>query len=484
MSSLDKEIRNKICKLINSNYMLATKDSKQKQLDKYFPDVTIECNGNNLLHYIAEYHEKYCEYASYYDTIRILLKRGLHLADKNDKGKNFLNIIVEQTPISLPRLIALNEEIKLNKFNSILINNRDNNGNAVMITLLKKFEKTIEYSESYLSNSLNKKIVTIEEIIESIKTIFSTLTDLGYNQIEIIGEKETNVFELIKSIQIKYQEKFNDNLDMNWDEDLMSIYYYRHPVEFATEYFTEDKEENFWLAKKYLNFSPLFPRDNELLFICQKNKGSFTEKINATRKYLEIGLNPNHKIEYNDLPLNFVEYAIKNKANINYIHKLVELAIEYGLDLNDCNIVEIMVKENYQSDYISLIKVLVEQNGGKKINNFTNIRTEAFMDVFRDVAKKFNLKYDWKEIFDDNFINIFFDVIDHYNFANDLTYDHDFITQTVMQIIEDRNNAVAPSDKIITKLEIINALKNLICKRTENEFNKFLAKTLSTHTEN
>lgn len=463
----DEKIRKKLYLGITADQNISLrKNNFEITLNRYFPDVTKKYNGNTLLHYVAElYRSCYTAGTPYFDSIRILLERGLTLDEKNDNGKDFLQIICNENSDSSYRLEYLKRFFTSYRDFSIyeLINNRDNDGNSIMQIILNNLK--IKITALYNSKgtfTVTRKVSEIEKMFKIIKDIFEYLVDSGYNQISITNSEEKDIFGLVKSMQ----------LNNTWKKDLMAIYYRKNPVEFVTTYFTEFKNDNLFRVKNYLQIEPESFKKSDILFVCQKKKYPLEQQSTAVEKYLELGFDPNYKIN----GYTFIDLAIKNKLDILYIVKITELAIKYGLDLNNCNIIETMVKKDYRPAYISRIKVLLEENGSKKNTDFLGIRIETFFDIFIQVLGKYNMDYDFEEIKDPDFIKIFLEVIDCYSFNNDLVNDYDFIEQTIMQIKEERNNSVVLNNNPITQLEVINALRTIITKRTDDKFNKFLVK--------
>lgn len=474
MAMSDKKIRKKIRGLINyRDYSsIISKDDVERWLDKTFPDVTIKCNGNNLFHYIAEYFKDYSNCNSYCDVIKMLMKRGLNIEEKNSNGKDFLQIICDDCSTSLSGLSKLESFLISNRFNSKLINNRDDEGNSIMHIILYNFKNQKILTDDKKKLISPRKFNDIEKMFDTIKNVFVLLVDMGYNQINASNAEESNIFEMVRTVQLKYQKKFNLSSTESWEKELMYHYYKERPVDFANKYFTEARDENLGQVKYYLGMSPIFFKEDDILFKCQKNGASIPQQIRAIEKYLELGFDPNYKI--NDY--NFVEYAIKNKKSISYVLKLTKLAIQYGLDTNNCNIIKTMVKANYNSDDISLIKILIEQNGCKKNIDSLSVRIDTFHNVLILICRKVDMDYNYKELIDKEFVKFFFEIVDCYSFNNDLVNDYDFIEQTIMQIKEERNNSVVLNNNPITQLEVINALRTIITKRTNDKFNKFLVK--------
>lgn len=470
----DEKIRKKLRKLIGDSYIDENRINYLiEKLDKYFPDVTIKCNGNNLLHYIAEYYGTYGTNNSYYYVVNELIKRGLNIVEKNGNGKDFLQIICEKNSDYLRGLICLEDFFMKRFHNDVIINNRDDDGNSIMQIILNSFK-----NQKILLNDSKKRLILpsdvkeIEKQFGIIRHIFQLLVNTRYDQISITNGQEKNIFELADSIQLKYEEKFGLTLDTTWKKDLMAIYYRKNPVDFATLYFTDDRNDNLSKVKDYLQLSSQSLKKSDILFVCQDCRRPMPEKVNAVEKYLQLGFDPNYKID----GYTFVEYAIKNNLYFPYVINITKLAIQYGLDLNNCDILEIMVKGKYNVDEISIIKILIEQNGGKKDNNFLNVRIQSFFNIVTKLARNNNMKLESEELLNHEFIKFFFEIVDCYSFKNDLENDYDFIERTIMQIKEDRDNSVALNNSPITQLEVLNALRTLVTKRTEEKFNKFLVK--------
>lgn len=295
-----------------------------------------------------------------------------------------------------------------------------------------------------------------------------------YEDLEIRNHKKAGIF---KDLRI---DIFNKKFEM-----------------FARNLINLDDEE----AKKYVEsiYGEINYKDisGSLLHRCQVDpRLSNTEKLMATEKLLDMGVNPYIEHLYGST---FIDVAIPNNTE-NYIYQIINEAIKRGFRPNGHNkiIFGLLDKENI--DLLKFLKLLCNNGfilhdfyfdqitNSKWAKNNSNRLDEVltFVSVKKEINNlEYMLKYEKHYFVEEDFVNILGQcddsIYDIVNKVKMLVATDNFSHSWAVAIENNKNNSINVDNKKITAVDALNALNDLIrehIKFLENDVNNCIEKVL------
>ena len=310
----------------------------------------------------------------------------------------------------------------------------------------------------------------LDDLLELCDYIFNS----GFNEIGSFGYEKHTIFELADIVENESEVYF---YNMQRIENILKNHYYRkRPVRFALTLTDDIKANKIKFENVFYNYVTHY-KTGDVLFDSQPELGSFDaenleQNLLATKRYLELGFNPNLKIDGDT----FIGRAIKQYHDINYIISITELAIQYGFDINESDILNAFNDSEYTESEKAIYFNFIDKKGYKKENKFTDLRAESLNMSLIEIIKNNNLQCQLPLDENVDFIKKLLDIINCFNFKDNISSDYVFIEKTILNVIEERNKNIGFNNEPITKEELLKSLRNVVLKLTNDKFDKVLIK--------
>lgn len=447
--TVDPKIEKKIKRLLKK--IEYNRHSTFRKIEKEFKDINyIDENGNTLAHlFITSDGDP----TKIYYAIDVIFTFSKFDQDQtNNNGQNVLQTLITTKKNSLDLLYDYYyPNIKCNP-NSI-----DKYGNTLL-------HNCAIYSDDFSG---------IEDIYTLLRARrFDSMIKNKYGQtfFDILEDKYYNI--------IQKGEEDNLECDISYFENIKMTYLYCNP-QALFERFNDDKKSNTELildVYSYIKCDPPFIENLSLLFDCLSLEENYNT-IQTVKRLLECGCDPNLLIK--DEP--FIFNAIRKQYNIDTILKILELSINYGFNYQ--NHIQMLCKlkiEGYSDDelkkmYLFLNKHnLVDLNQNKYNYDFNPLRKYVFIEMLKEVF--IEQKLETHALVDEEFIKNILLTIDEFAPVFHIQNDYEFIQRIKEEIMNSRNNNVNFKDTIITRSDILTAIKNDINKLTNKKLELVLLK--------
>lgn len=461
-------IDKKITKLIKDFGSGIRGPSFNKRIIRDFGGLDFKYNGDSLLHLVVakNYGRSSQEVLS---TIDILLNLGIDPNLKNNDGQTFIHKSLENyDALAIQHYFA-----DFNVREKFDVNMRDEEGNTIMHSIMMK--TNFAY--------MNCAYMIFHELISNYNFDSSVKNNEGQTILDCCQFDLPTLMKTGELIFGNYYDSFTREFyekNINYFSDLIA---------------TSDDEER----KKSLNKT--FINRDVALFIRQNFK-SGNDDANALalsdiEKLLKCGCDPNTLI----CDHSFINEAIVRGHDLDYILKISELAIQYGFAINKMKTSVVSSMLSNRRDIKSIIAIYVFSKYGyddlandvKNHNNrnalnllkdgiprsdvYDYIRIEGFKIMFNEELEKAKI-INQQIRFNDDDINIIFDIIDTFKSPLNLGNDYHFIQLFVNFLQEKYSLNINCID--ITRLEFLSTLKEYINSQVNNEIDKTFVKHLGS----
>lgn len=427
-----------------------------------FPDLTIKCDGKNLLGYLAECYPYSATDGNFMKFFDILKSGGVDPDNTTKYNENFLQIMLENVTnvkeFKSFKNFILNQKIA----SKIDINSRDEFGQTFLHSYLKDLEIIVKTKSSDWT------------IFDNLLYLCDYVFDNGFNEVGSFEDEENTIFELANIVENESRVYYYNLQPL--DSILKYHYYSKRPVRFALTLTDDIKANKIKFENVFYNYVTHY-KTGDVLFDSQPELGSFDaenleQNLLATKRYLELGFNPNLKIDGDT----FIAKAIKQYHDINYIINITELAIQYGFDINESDILNAFNDSEYTESEKAIYFNFIDKKGYKKENKFTDLRAESLNMSLIEIIKNNNLQCQLSLDENIDFIKKILDIINCFNFQDNMSSDYVFIEKTILNVIEERNKNIGFNNEPVTKEELLKSLRNVVLKLTNDKFDKVLIK--------